>query len=178
MDNSMLQTPVGLQYNSAAILSRQFSELFTLDSAVTAGTIVKQSTFQIDPRCPFFYIFAMGGQADASTGAAFTTKHSFSNGGTSLTDVTTAWGNQATLNAGPETFISILTTPNDGIGYIHDPVSGTCSAVNPGTLDQEGFIKRWTALADTLTVITTLYADFDFTETPGQYAHGVLQQPW
>lgn len=173
-----INTPVGLRYNSGAILTRQLQRLFTLNSSLTDGTVLAQDQFAIDPRCPFFYIFALGGQATASEGPAFVTTHSLTNGGTPVTEIVTAWGNQATLNGGPQTFVSILTTPNDGIGYIHDPVSGTCSAVNPGTLDQEGFIKRWTALADGCTIKTVLYGDFDFTDSAAQFCHGILQQPF
>lgn len=174
----MNPSAVSLVYNSGSILTRQLQRLYLLNSSLADGYVLGRDTFSVDPNCPFFYIFALGGAATATDGPAFKTTHSFFNGGTSLCDIVTAWGNQATLNAGPETFVSILTTPNDGIGYIHDPVSDTCSAVNPGTLDQQGFIKRWTALADTCVVSTVLYGDFDFTDDPGQYCHGVLQQPF
>lgn len=166
-------------YNSAAVLTRQLQEVFQANAPVAVNTVLKVSTVNVDAQCPFFYIFAMGGQSTASEGPAFKTTFEFSNGGTPVTQVVVGWGNQASLNGGPDTFVSVLTTPNDGIGYFHDPVSQTCAAVNPGTLDLQGFIKRWTALCDTVRITTQLYgAAFDFTDTPFQYVHGVLQQPW
>lgn len=166
-------------YNSAAVLTRQLQKIFLANTALAAGAVISSDDIGVDAQCPFFYIFAMGGASTASAGPAFQTTFSFFNGGTPTTSIEVGWGNQATLNAGPKSFVSVLTTPNDGIGYFHDPVSMTCAAVNPGTLDLQGFVKRWTCLADLVRIQTILYgADFDFTDTPFQYVHGVLQQPW
>jgi hypothetical protein len=166
-------------YNSAAVLTRQLQHVFRVPpTALAGGTVLDRITVQTDAQCPFFYIFAIGTQSTATAGPAIKTKYEFSNGGSPLTQVEVGWGNQSTLNSGVETFLSVLTTPNDGIAYFHDPVSVTCSAVNPGNLDEQGFVKRWTCLADQIVITSVLYADFDFTALPMQLAHGILQQPW
>ena len=162
-------------FSSAAILSRQLQKIFPV-ADTTVGQILSQDIFQVDPQCPFFYFFALGGQATATTGAAFKTQFDCYNGGTPVTSTFNIWGNAELINAAGIPNVSILTTPNDGIGYFIDPLSSTCAAVNPGTLFYQGFIKRWTALVDQITVTTSAIAVS--TETAYGVAHGVLQQPW
>jgi hypothetical protein len=164
-----------ITFSSAAILTRQLQKIFSVGD-IAKGQILSQDIFQVDPQCPFFYIFAMGGQGTATTGAGFQTKFDFFNGGTPITSTVIGWGNATVVNAAGIPFVELITTPNDGIAYFIDAVSGTCSGVNPGTLFYQGFIKRWTALADQITVTTAALAAA--TESSYGVVHGVLQQPW
>lgn len=165
-----------ITFGSASILTRQLQNIFPVNGTAV-GQVMSRDVFQVDPQCPFFYLFAMGGQGDASDGDAFQTQFDFTNGGSPICSIVNGWGNQATLNAAGIPFVSVLTTPNDGIGYFIDVISGTCSSVSPATLFWQGFIKRWTALADQITVTTTAL-DASDSGSPYGVVHGILQQPW
>jgi hypothetical protein len=174
------QSPLAnLRYNSAAILSRQLQDVFTVaaGSTPTKGTVLSAKEFTVDPNCPFFYIFA-GGALSLVDSSACETTFQFCNGGSILSSISFGWGNSAVLDSSGQPFrVSLGTCPNDGIMNIHDPNIGNCVEVM-GTDDTQGFIKRWTALCDTVKVSTVLLHDWTSQGTPVGLVHGILQQPW
>lgn len=168
-----MNTPVaGLKYNAGAVLTRQLQSVIALAGTETKGTILLQKTVNVDPNCPFFYLFSAS--PAGANGCAFLSKFEFSSGGSPLTSITVAWGDQGLLDGGPDTFVMLATTPNDGYVYMNDPVSSQCAYVMPGDLSN-GFVIRWSALCDEVRITTSAYADVIYV---AGLVSGIMQQPW
>lgn len=138
--------------------------------------LVATDIFNIDPSSPFFYIFAAG---CAGNGVALPTAtlFQFMNGGSVVNQETLYWGTAAQLDEPtilPSQACINLMIESPAV-QMHDTISQTCAYPNSGNGEQ-GMITRWSALADSVSVSSTIL----YNTSEGGYTliHGVLQQPW
>jgi hypothetical protein len=169
-----------LNFNfSSSVNTRQFYR--TAQFAVNATPAPFSSIFQLDPNCPFFRILA-GGVGDITT--SYLTSFQFFLGGTPCGGTTIqVWGPDSyDTSTGPNPASGLLITPflgDDNI-VIHSQFGNGCvivgSSYSSGAFS--GFITRWTALADTVSVTTTPCAGTPAVVYPTEIVHGVIQAPW
>lgn len=166
-----------------AACSRQSFAQYALKTMLANGHVIGTDTFAVDPTNPFFLIYA-GWASNGTIPASFFTTHTFTNGGSVVSSIITPWGEGTALDnsaiVGNGCSVNVVCNVNDGIMNIHDPLFGACAYINNGVSDVNGFVKRWSSLADKVVVSTSLVVDtaYDFDISPINIIHGILQQPW
>jgi hypothetical protein len=186
--------------SSAASPSRQqlTTRIFLDDGSTVYQGVVLQSTFNVDPSCPYFLLMA-GGSIPTFQNKTTTTQYNgffrvdyvFSNGGSSVSTCTFFWGNNTSaLQAMPFT-LQFSTMPIFA-GGIFDPIGNAgagqwyniADVTSDNTLN--GYATRWTAQAQQVQVTTTLlFTDPSagsgyetITGGTGTIGAGLIQQPW
>jgi hypothetical protein len=170
-----------LNFNfSSSVNTRQFYR--TAQFAANATPAPFSSIFQLDPNCPFFRILAAGVGAVTTS---YLTSFQFFLGGTPCGGTTfQAWGDDTVYDSstGPNPASGLLITPflgDDNI-VIHSQFAQGCVIVGSSYSagDFSGFITRWTALADSVSVTTTPCAGAPAVNAATEIVHGVIQAPW
>ena len=71
----------------------------------TLPLVISQQTFQVDPSCPYFYIFAQGSpKTSEPLEYSFATQFDFLNGGSLVNSETLYWGNEAALDVSTQPY--------------------------------------------------------------------------
>jgi hypothetical protein len=169
-----------LNFNfSSSVNTRQFFQTLQIPFGLVPGSF--NSTFQLDPNCPFFRIFA--GFAGDFSNNGYITSFQFQLAGTPCGGVTyQCWGpDDYDISPGPNPTSGLLITSflgNDQI-IIHSQYAGACSLIGGAYGDgSAGFISRWTALADQVKITTTPCAPASTVNLNSEVMHGVIQAPW
>jgi hypothetical protein len=137
------------------------------------------NTWSLDPKNPFFRIFAAG-VGGIQTVNSFATTFQFFNSGASAGDpITCVWGKDTPyLDGGTVSFPFCYLFGSDIIS-VHSQYAGACLIIGGATLSVEnGFISRWTNLADSVKLTTGSIGAFSDSDTKSEVFHGVLQQQW
>jgi hypothetical protein len=168
-----------LNFNfSSSVNTRQFFQTLQVPGASVPGSF--NSTFQLDPNCPFFRIFA-GSTATSNT---FISSFQFSLGGTPCGGITfQTWGGLAyDSSPGPNLTSGLLITPFFGsdVLELHSQYAASCAVISGSNWGGEnyGYITRWTALADSLYVVTAPVSVAVVELQNVEVVHGVIQAPW
>lgn len=171
---------------TASVNTRRFVDSVIVPPVAAQSTYgqVLQSTFNVDPNNPFFYIFACGAAANNISfgeGLPIGSKFEFLQGGVTQTSETLWWGNPKGLDdASVVPFnMSVNLVLNQPALQAHDTVSQSCPYPTP-TDAIAGMITRWSAKCDSIRVTSTIYKAQGFVGNWPTFTlmHGVQQQPW
>jgi hypothetical protein len=173
----------GIDYSNSANSRIQRANLQVPSGSASVPPF--QSTFGLDGNCPFFRIFA-GFLTTGDDGNAFCSTFTFTNGGTVIgSPLSFVWGFDATYNTStngsdPTSGLNIVPFFGDDNIIVHSQYAGICGLIGfaSGQNDANGFISRWTALADKLQVSTAPVGTFTQASANYELFHGVLQQPF